>query len=166
MPNPATNSTGSQQGPLPETQTLIALLSSLMPLLQHMQAQIMAPFLPPEQFPFTPGIPNPLVPNAFVSSSVIDHQAAVSFVEDITGDCLRNLTSYLDAHAEQHPELATCVSTIAQAKRCVAMRDYGQAFALIWQAYRIIAAARATNPQLPTLRAAGQTGAAPQTPLN
>jgi len=165
MPNPSTTSpTGSQQGP--DTRTLIALLSSLMPLLQRMQAQIAAPFWPPEQFPFgygNFGTPSPLVPNP--SSAAIDHQAAVSFVEDITSDSLRRLSTYLDTHAERQPELATAPSIVSQASQCVAMRDYNQAFGLIWQAYRLIAAARSANPQLPPLRGDGKAANSP-TPLN
>jgi len=167
MPNPSTTSpTGSQQGA--DTQTLIALLSSLMPLLQRMQAQIGAPFWPPEQFPFghgNLGVPNPLVPNPTISAAAIDHQAAVSFVEDITTDCLRKLSTYLDTHAERQPELAPAVSIVSQASRCVAVRDYNQAFGLIWQAYRLIAAARSSNPQLPPLRGDGKAANSP-TPLN
>jgi hypothetical protein len=167
MPNPSTTSPqGSQQGP--DTQTLIALLSSLMPLLQRMQAQSAAPFWPPDQFPFGQGnfgVPNPLVPNPSISSVVIDHQAAVSFAEDITTDSLRKLSTYLDAHAERQPELATAVSIVSQASRCAAMRDYNQALSLIWQAYRVIAAARSTNTQLPPLRTDGKAANSP-TPLN
>lgn len=167
MPNPNLNSpAGPGPGPLPDTQTLIALLSSLMPLLQRMQAQMSAPpsLMTPDQFllgqggPF--GQPNPVAPNP-----VVDHQAAVSFVEDITADSLRNLSTYLDAHAEHHSELGPCVAVVTQAARYFAMRDFTQAFGLIWQAYRVIAAARIANPQLPTLRA-GQAGVATGTPMN
>jgi hypothetical protein len=156
MPSPNTT---APMGPLPDTQTLITLLSSLMPLLQRMQMQIGAPSsFAPEQFLSGPGniaTPNPL----------IDQQAAISFVEDITADALRNLSTYLEIHAEQHPELGASVGLVTQAARCFAMRDYSQAFGLIWQAYRIIAAARAVNPQLPPLRVAGQGGFSSQTPL-
>jgi hypothetical protein len=166
MPNPNLNSpTSPGSGALPDTQTLIALLSSLLPLLQRMQAQMSVPPLTsPDQSllgqgsPF--GQPNPAAPNP-----VVDHQAAVSFVEDITADSLRNLSTYLDAHAEHYSELGPCVAVVTQAARCLAMRDYAQAFGLIWQAYRVIAAARMANPQLPTLRA-GQAGVATATPIN
>ena len=163
MPNPnVTSPMGS--GPLPETQTLITLLSNLMPLLQRMQAQIgpssFSPMssspLSPDQFALGQGnlAPNPLV----------DQQAAVNFVEDITADSLRNLSTYLELHAERHQELTPCVAIVTQAARSFSMRDYNQAFGLIWQAYRVIAAARSVNPQLPPLRAVGQGGFASPPP--
>jgi hypothetical protein len=165
MPNPNTNSNASMgPGALPETQTLITLLSNLMPLLQRMQAQIGAPSpIFPEQF--QPGLDNfhgqqnPVAPNP-----LIDHQAAVSFVEDITADSLRNLSTYLELYAEQHQELGIGVSIVTQAARCFSMRDYNQALGLLWQAYRVIAAVRSVNPQLPPLRAGGQSGFASPTP--
>jgi hypothetical protein len=185
MPNPTTNAqTSSAQSPLADTQTLISLLTSLMPLLQRMQEQINGQaFISPNQFAFGQfpfgqapfdqapfgqapfgqgnfqGNPAPVNPQ-------IDHQAAVNFVEDVTGDALRNLSAYLDTHAEQHTELATCVTVVTQAARSFAVRDYSQAFAMIWQAYRMIAAARAVNPQLPPLRPASQAGTASSPPLN
>jgi hypothetical protein len=160
MPNPnVTSPMGS--GPLPETQTLITLLGSLMPLLQRMQAQ----FGPSSSF-------SPVSPDQFASgqgnlaapSPLIDQQAAVSFVEDITADSLRNLSTYLELHAEQRQELAPCVAIVTQAARSFSMRDYNQALGLIWQAYRVIAAARSVNPQLPPLRVAGQGGFASPPP--
>jgi hypothetical protein len=166
MSNPNLNSpTGPGPGPLPETQTLIALLSSLMPLLQRMQSQMSAfSLMPPDQFLVGQG--NPVgQPNPAVQNPIVDHQAAVSFVEDITADSLRNLSTYLDAHAEHYSELGSCVAVVTQAASCFAMRDYAQAFGLIWQAYRVIAAARMANPKLPTLRA-GQAGVATAKPMN
>jgi hypothetical protein len=151
MPHPnATSPIGT--GPLPETQTLITLLSSLMPLLQRMQSQIGVPSsLAPD--PFQAGFGNVLGQGGpAAANALIDHQAAVSFVEDITADSLRNLSTYLEQHAEQYQELGTCVAIVTQSARCFAMRDYNQAFGLIWQAYRVIAAARSVNPQLPPLR--------------
>ena len=154
MPHPnTTSSMGS--GPLPDTQQLITLLSNLMPLLQRMQAQTgpSSSFSPmsPDQFALGQG-------NFSVPSPLIDQQAAVNFVEDITADLLRNLSTYLELHAERHQELAPCVALVTQAARSFSMRDYSQAFGLIWQAYRVIAAARSVNPQLPPLRAVGLGG--------
>jgi hypothetical protein len=159
MPNPnMTSPTGSARDSLADTQSLIALLTSLMPLLQRMQAQFGGqPSLSPDQFLFGQGnlpAPNPR----------IDHQAAVSFVESITADSLRNLSAYLDVHAEQSAELGACVASVTQAARCFAVHDYTQAFGLIWQAHRIIAAARSVNPQLPELRTAAQAGFVSPTP--
>jgi hypothetical protein len=166
MPNPNLNSsTGPGPDPSPDTKTLIALLSTLMPLLQRMQAQMsVLPSMPPDLFLFAQG--NPLgQPNPVAPNPIVDHQAAVSFVEDITADSLRSLSTYLDAHAEHHSELGSCVAVVTQAARCFAVRDYAQAFGLMWQAYRVIAAARLANPQLPALRA-GQAGVATATPMN
>jgi hypothetical protein len=162
MPNPnSTSPAGPGSVPQPDTQTLIALLSSLMPLLQRMQAQIsVLPLMPPDQLLLGQGNPVGVAPNP-----VVDHQAAVSFVEDITADSLRNLSTYLDAHAEHYSELGPCVAVVTQAARCFAMRDYTQAFGLIWQAYRVIAAVRIANPKLPPLRA-GQAGVATAAPMN
>ena len=165
MPNPnMTSPTGS--GPLLDTQQLITLLSNLMPLLQRMQAQT------GPSSSFSPMSPSPMSPDQFAlgqgnfsaPSPLIDQQAAVSFVEDITADSLRNLSTYLELHAERHQELAPCVAVVTQAARSFSMRDYNQAFGLIWQAYRVIAAARSVNPQLPPLRAVGQGGFASPPP--
>jgi hypothetical protein len=150
-------------GALPETQTLITLLSNLMPLLQRMQAQMGAPSpISPEQF--QPGQGNVSGGSPVAPNPLIDHQAAVSFVEDITADSLRNLSTYLELYAEQHQELAIGVAIVTQAARCFSMRDYNQALGLLWQAYRVITAARSVNPQLPPLRAGTQGGFASPTP--
>jgi hypothetical protein len=157
---PASNTTapmgqGMGQG-APDTQALIALLSSLMPLLQRMQSQLGLAPQPGVGWSIPGALMNGMSPSTMSANAVADHQAAVSFVEDITADSLRNLTTYLDAQAEQHPELGPCVTLVAQAARSSAMRDFNQAFELIWQAYRVIAVVRANNPQLPPLRPTGQ----------
>jgi len=134
MPDSASTASRGPQ----ETQTLIALLGNLMPLLMRLQSQ---------PAPLAPGygvtVPNPM----------LDHQAAVNLVEDITTDSLRTLSAWLEAHAGRQPGVETCVPIVTQAAHCFAARDYAQAFALIWQAYRAIALLRANNPQLPPLRA-------------
>jgi hypothetical protein len=156
MPNPNANAPMGSQSPQPDTQTLIVLLGSLMPLLQRMQVQMATmPLLSPDQRAWSQG-------NFGVQNSLIDHQAAVSFVEDVTTDALRNLSAYLETHAEQRSELAPCLAVVTQAERSLAVRDYANAFELIWQAYRLVAAARLANPQLPPVRASGQAGAASQ----
>ena len=73
MPNPNANApTGSMHSPPPDTQTLIALLSSLMPLLQRMQTQIGGSANLPlsQQFLFGQG-------NSAAQNPLIDQQAAV-----------------------------------------------------------------------------------------
>jgi hypothetical protein len=164
---PVSNTTAPMGQGAPDTQALITLLSSLMPLLQRMQSQLgLAPqpgawSTPGALNGMSPGTmsPSTMSPGTMSANDVADHQAALSFVEDITADSLRNLTTYLDAQAEQHPELGPCVTLVAQAARSSAMRDFNQAFELIWQAYRIIAVVRANNPQLPPLRPTGRASA-------
>jgi len=131
--------------PLPqqETQTLITLLGNLMPLLLQIQSQSLAQVSPLSPTGLT--APNP----------IIDHQAAVNFVEDMTADSLRTLSAFLEANAARYAGLETCVPIITQAIHYFAARDFGQAFNLIWQTYRVIAAVRATNPHLPPTRTAG-----------
>jgi hypothetical protein len=90
---------------------------------------------------------------------VLDQQAAVNLVEDITADSLRLLSAYLETYAGQHQGLESCVPIVTQAARCFAARDFAQTLGLIWQAYRVITALRAGNPQLPPPRVAGLAGA-------
>src|SRR5262249_57845732 len=105
---------------------LIALLGSLMPLLTRLQSQGTGH---PSQFaPINPMIPNPM----------LDHQAAVNLVEDITADSLRRLSAYLETNAPRYPGLEGCVAIAAQAAHCFGMRDNAVAFDLILQAYRLI----------------------------
>jgi hypothetical protein len=128
----------------PNTQTLVAQLEDLMPLLIGIQqAQTFG------------SRPAQLEPGNFIESAMLDHQAAASLAQDITGDCLRTLTTYLETHAGRHAELQGCVGLATQALHRYAARDYAQAFVLIWQTYRTITAARARNPQLPPLRTSG-----------
>jgi hypothetical protein len=136
----------------PDTQTLIALLQGLMPLLLGIQQSQAQP-----SYQFERG--NLLAPNA-----MLDHQAAVALVEDITADSLRTLSTYLESHAERHPELQDCVGIVTHGVNCFAARDFGQAFDSIWQAYRALAALRAVNPQLPPLRAASPAHSASSPP--
>jgi hypothetical protein len=139
----------------PDTQTLITLLQGLMPLLLGIQQSQAQP-----SYQFERGnLPNLLLPNA-----MLDHQAAVALVEDITADCLRTLSTYLESHAERHPELQDCVGIVTHGVHCFAARDLGQAFDSIWQAYRALAALHAVNPQLPPLRAASPAHSASSPP--
>ena len=152
--DPAASTATSAQG-AHDTQTLITLLGDLVPLLMRFQAQTLGPVPPGFGIaPFTTG-PMAVPP-------MLDHQAAVNFVEDLTADSLRRLSTYLEAHAGHHAGLEICVPIVTQAAHCFAARDYAHAFGLVWQAYRAIAMLRATNPQLPPLRAAGEPVAAPR----
>jgi hypothetical protein len=139
----APNAPQSQAAPQ-DIQSLIALLGSLVPLLLRIQSQnpmSMSPLLQGGAGPYA--LANPLV----------DQQAAVTFVEDLTAQSLHRLSAYLEANTGKYPALGSCVPIVTQATHCLAARDYAQAFELIWQAYRLITAIRATNPQLPPLRA-------------
>lgn len=130
-----------------DTQTLITLLGNLMPLLMRFQAQTVGPMHP--GYGLAPDIAGPMG-----APPMLDHQAAVNLVEDITADSLRRLSTYLETNAGRHAGLDTCVPIVTQAAHCFAAHDYAQAFGLVWQAYRAIAMLRASNPQLPPLRAA------------
>ena len=174
--NPGTSTAGASQSPTPDTQTLIGLLGSLMPLLLQIQSQSRGQMFQPG--PWQPGLyqsgpaqPSPgqlnpeqsglegLFGSVAPANPMLDHQAAVSLVEDITADSLRMLSAYLETYAGQHQGLESCVPIVTQAARCFAARDYAQTLGLIWQAYRVITALRASNPQLPPPRVAGLAGA-------
>lgn len=146
----AASTSKTQQMSQPDTQHLIALLSNLMPLLARIQQQTLQPV-------FVLGADAQLGSSGFVlSNPALDHQAAVSLVEDITANSLRTLSAYLESNASQHAELQNCVAIVAQAARCFSIPDYAQAFGLIWEAYRVITMARAANPHLAPLRTTGR----------
>jgi hypothetical protein len=141
---PATSSDTVSQPQIPDAQTLIALLGNLMPLLLRLQQQTM---------PF--GLA-PFAGSAPVAGASLDQQAAISFVEDITAETTRALSSYLETHASRYPALESCIPIVKRASQCHAARDFAQAFELTWQIYRVIAAVRAANPELPPVRRGGQ----------
>ena len=156
--NPET-ARASAQSPAPDTQTIIGLLDGLMPLLLQLQLQYPGQSQYPGQGYF--GQPGPIPPdfgiglnNPAALNPMLDHRAASEMVEDINASALRTLSTYLENYANQHAALANAVPQVTQAARCFAMRDQAQAFALIWQAYRTIAIARAIDPQLPPPRIA------------
>lgn len=165
--NPDTARTASAQSPALDTQTLIGLLDGLMPLLLQLQSQYpgQGPGQFAGQFPGQhPGqtyfgqqgpVPSDTgfgFGNLAPPNPLLDHQAASEMVEDINASALRTLSTYLENYASQHPGLANAIPLVTQAARCFAMRDQAQAFALIWQAYRAIAIARAMDSQLPPPR--------------
>jgi hypothetical protein len=159
--NPDTAQTASAQSPAPDTQTIIGLLDGLMPLLLQLQSQYQSPYQTQSpgqgyfgQFGPVPSALGLGFGNLAPPDPMLDHQAASEMVEDINAGALRTLSTYLENYANQHAALANCVPLVTQAARCFAMRDQAQAFALIWQAYRVIKFARAVDPQLPPLRVA------------
>jgi hypothetical protein len=125
-----------------DVQQLIGLLGNLVPLLVRFQSQ---PF---GQFSLGNGISQP----------ALEHQAAVNFVGDIAALALRNLSTYLESNSSRYASLESCVPIVTQAERSLAVRDYAQAFDLIWQAYRMIVFIRVTDPQIPPLRAGDMAG--------
>jgi len=131
-----------------DVQQLVGLLGSLMPLLLRFQSQAF------EQQPFRGSTANFVIPNP-----ALDHQAAENLVTDIIAGSLRRLSGYLEANAGRHAGLENGVPIVTQAAHRFAARDYAEAFNLIWLAYRAIEAVRATDPQLPPLRAAEQVSA-------
>ena len=131
-----------------DVQQLVGLLGSLMPLLLRFQSQAL------EQQPFRGSTANFVIPNP-----ALDHQAAENLVADIIAGSLRRLSGYLEANAGRHTGLENGVPMVTQAAHRFAARDYAEAFNLIWLAYRAIEAVRATDPQLPPLRAAEQVSA-------
>ena len=157
MTNPERAASTATHEATPDTQTLVALLEGLMPLLLRIQAQSLGQ--QPFSFPFL----DP--PNLMAQNTMLDHQAAVTLVEDITSDALRTLSRYLEAQVGHHLELQSCVGIVTQAAHCFAVRDYGQAFGLICEAYRAITILRTINPQLPPLRALA-SGISPSPPTS
>ena len=145
VPDPSAT-TASQPQPS-EIAQLVGLLSNLMPLLLRFQSQAL------EQ-PFQAGPGNAVTPNP-----ALDHHAAENLVADIIAGSLRTLSAYLEANAGRHAGLESCVPIVTQAAHRFAARDYAEAFNLIWFAYRAIEAIRATDPQIPRLRADGWASA-------
>jgi hypothetical protein len=84
--------------------------------------------------PFRAGPGNVDIPNP-----ALDHQAAENLIAHITAGSLRTLST--------------------QAAHRFGARDYAEAFNLIWLAYRAIETIRATDPQIPPLRADGWASA-------
>jgi hypothetical protein len=146
---------GAAQNQSPETQQLVALLGSLLPLLQHFQSsQTVGPQFGPSWGPNAGFFSGPMagLGSIGIADPALDHQAAVNLIENMTADALRTLSTYLETNARNQAALESCVGIVTQAARCFAARDYTQAFNHIWQAYRLITMAHASNPQLPPLR--------------
>jgi hypothetical protein len=174
--NLGASTTGADPSAAPDTQTVIGLLGSLMPLLLQIQLQsrdqmyqmpigpLRIDSMPPGPVPTgqpgsdQAGLGYPLG-NIASFNPMLDHQAATHLVEDITADSLRTLSTFLEAYVPEHRGLESCIPIVAQAARSFAARNHAQTLALIWQAYRVITALRAANPQLPPLRQAGPAGA-------
>jgi ectoine hydroxylase-related dioxygenase (phytanoyl-CoA dioxygenase family) len=147
VPNPSATTASQSQPSDSDIAQLAGLLSNLMPLLLRFQSQAL------EQ-PFQAGPGNAVTPNP-----ALDHHAAENLVADIIAGSLRTLSAYLEANAGRHAGLESCVPIVTRAARRFAARDYAEAFNLIWLAYRAIETIRATDPQIPPLRAGGWASA-------
>jgi len=159
-PDPSAT-TASQPQPS-DIQQLVGLLGNLMPLLMRFQpqsfpSQAFQPHIPEHPFQGVRGQGAP--GDVFVPNPALDRQAAENLVGDITAASLRTLSAYLEVNAGRHPGLENCVPIVTQAAHRFGARDYAEAFNLIWLAYRAIETIRATNPQLPPLRAGGPAAA-------
>jgi ectoine hydroxylase-related dioxygenase (phytanoyl-CoA dioxygenase family) len=147
-PNPSTTS-ASQPGS-PDIQQLVGLLGNLMPLLLRFQSQgfqsqgFQSQGLE-QPFQGAPG-------NALMPNPALDHRAAENLIGDMTAGSLRALSAYLEANAGRHAALESCIPIVTQAAQRFAARDYGEAFNLIWLAYRVIETIRAADQQIPPLR--------------
>jgi len=147
VPNPSATTASQPQPSDSDIAQLAGLLSNLMPLLLRFQSQAL------EQ-PFRAGPGNVDIPNP-----ALDHQAAENLIAHITAGSLRTLSAYLEANAGRHAGLESCVPIVTQAAHRFGARDYAEAFNLIWLAYRAIETIRATDPQIPPLRADGWASA-------
>ena len=135
--NPSSSSTQSRTGniDMKDSDTLVAALSNLMPLLLRIQAEANRPDA------FGLSRPNP----------ALDQVAAVILLEDVCTDRLGRLSSYLEKHSQRFPALEACSAHVAQATFALNNRDYGQSLGLIWETYRLITTLGAINADLPPL---------------
>jgi hypothetical protein len=131
----------------PDIQQLVGLLGSLMPLLLRFQPQPFQSQTLEQPFQAVPG--NFVVPNP-----ALDRQAAESLIGDMIAESLRTLSAYLEINAGRHAGLESCIPIVTQAAHRFAVRDYAQAFNLIWLAYRAIETIRTADPRIPPPRAA------------
>lgn len=138
----------------PDTQTLITLLTNLIPLLQRIQSGPFEQAAALNPGGLAPGGPAPASPwtGALINNPAVDQQAAVNLVEDITAESLRTLSLYLETYVGRHPGLEHCVPIVTEAANRFAVRDFAECFGLIWQTYRLITSLRAGNLQLPPPR--------------
>jgi hypothetical protein len=134
-----------------DVQTLISLLGDMMPLLLRIQSSGAGQAT---GFGSTDIILNPL----------LDRQAAITFVENTAADALQTLSQYVEQRTTRSSGVDMCQPIVTQATNCLAAHDYAQTFNLIWQAYRLITALRAVNPQLPPLHSAAARNAAGNSP--
>jgi hypothetical protein len=147
--NPSAAGAATSEQKSADVQQLFGLLGSLMPLLVRFQS-------PP--FAFGGNLSGNLGGIPSLSQPALEHQAAVNLVGDMTALTLRNLATYIQTNVSKYASLESCVPVVTQAEQSLAARDFAQAFDLMWQAYRMIAFIRATDQQIPPLRAGDGAG--------
>lgn len=138
--------TASQPLP-PDIQQLVGLLGSLMPLLLRFQSQTFQSQTLEQPFQAGPG-------NFAVPNPALDRQAAENLIGNMIAESLRTLSAYLETNAGLYAGLESCIPIVTQAAHRFAVRDYAEAFNLIWLAYRAIETIRTADPRIPPPRAA------------
>ena len=78
-------------------------------------------------------------------------QAFNDFMQGVTSGLIAKLHDYLSQQIGQHPQLADSIPLVTRATEFFDQRDYGRAFAQLYQAFRAIALVRAKVPELPAL---------------
>ena len=151
--NPSAATASQPQSP--DIQQLVGLLGSLMPLLLRFQSQTFQPQTPGQPFQTMHGNFQSNQQGNFVAPNpALDRQAAENLIGDMIAESLRTLSAYLETNAGRHAGLESCVPIVTQAAHRFAVRDYAQAFNLIWLAYRAIETIRTADPRIPPPRAA------------
>jgi hypothetical protein len=80
-----------------------------------------------------------------------EQQAMDGFLREAAAGPIRKLHDYLDAHSQKYNQLTQCIPLVQQAATAFGARDYTQALAQLYQAYRYISALRTSLPDLPGL---------------
>jgi hypothetical protein len=80
-----------------------------------------------------------------------EQQAMDGFLREVAAGPIRKLHDYLDAHSQKYNQLTQCIPLVQQAATAFGARDYTQALAQLYQAYRYISALRTSLPDLPGL---------------
>lgn len=78
-------------------------------------------------------------------------QAASSFLQDAGGAVIKRLHEYLQTNLPKYGALADAIPLVQRAAELYEARDYPQAYAQAYQAYRGIGLVRAKQPDLPTV---------------
>jgi hypothetical protein len=100
-----------------------------------------------------PLVPLQAAPTLMPSQAVLqaEQQAINGFLQEAAAGPIRTLHAYLEAHSQQYSQLAPCIPLVQQAAHAFGAHDYPQALSQVYQAYRYIAALRASIADLPSL---------------